>query len=83
MTSDAVVEKLIENTIRRAGLWAEDQELKFPIITKSVMNEGHKMLHYYFNFSDKAVSFIYPYKKGTALLTNTNIAIKTKGALAP
>ncbi len=83
MTSDAVIEKLIENTVRKAGLWAEDQELKFPIITKSGMNQTHKMLHYYFNYSDKAVNFIYSHKKAIELLSGTTIEKTTMKELAP
>jgi len=47
------------------------------------MNQTHKMLHYYFNYSDKAVNFIYSHKKAIELLSGTTIEKTTMKELAP
>ena len=74
MTSDAVNEKIMENVTRSAGLWGTDQELKFPLVVKSGINQQGKVIHYYFNYAPTAATFIYPHKNGTELLKNAPVA---------
>jgi len=78
MTSEAITEKVIENVVKSAGLWRADQELKFPLIVKSGINQYGKAVHYYFNYSAAPASLIYSYKSGTELLSNTAIPLKSK-----
>ena len=78
MTSDVITEKVIENAVKSAGLWEADQELKFPLITKSGVNQYGKAIHYYFNYSASPASFNYSYKVGKELLSNTDIPLKKK-----
>jgi len=78
MTSEAITEKVIENVVKSAGLWRADQELKFPLIVKSGINQYGKAVHYYFNYSAAPASVIYSYKSGTELLSNTAIPLKSK-----
>jgi len=66
----AINDKILEGAVKDAGLWGKDQELKFPIIVKSGTNQLGKVIHYYFNYSGEPKSFIYPYAKGKALLTD-------------
>ena len=68
-TNEAITGKLIENVVKTAGLWGPDQELAFPLITKSGTNEQGKLVHYYFNYSAKAVNFTYRQQRGTELLS--------------
>jgi beta-galactosidase len=62
--------------VKGAGLWGKDQALKFPLITKSGINQQGKAIHYYFNYSGEAKAFIYPYTKGIALLTDESVAMQ-------
>lgn len=78
MTSEAITEKVIENVVKSSGLWEADQELKFPLIVKSGINQYGKAIHYYFNYSATPASFIYPHKPGKELLSNTAIPLKEK-----
>lgn len=71
--SDAVMEKIMMDVLKKAGLWGVDQNIHFPIIVKSGKNELGKQIHYYFNYADKPASFIYPYKNGTELLSGSAI----------
>nr|WP_314898229.1 beta-galactosidase [uncultured Flavobacterium sp.] len=77
VTTTAVTEKIVEGAIKKANLWGFDQQISFPLITKSGVNEKGKVIHYYFNYSSVANSFSYPYKEGKELLFPENI-IKDK-----
>lgn len=83
MTSDFITGQIMEDAVRKAGLWGTDQELKFPLIVKSGVNQQGKTVHYYFNYSAAPVSFTYPYKTGTDLLLNATINNMAKSELAP
>ena len=50
MISDAVMKKILEDVLKKAGAWGPDQEILFPFITKSGLNENGKTVHYYFNY---------------------------------
>lgn len=68
MTSNQVLEKILANEVRSAGLWGEAQKLYFPIITKDGLNELGKKVHYIFNYSSKRVSVNYNFESGRELL---------------
>jgi beta-galactosidase len=70
MTSPAVMKGVLEHAVKQSELWGEDQELSFPLITKSGTNQYGKTIRYYFNYSDSSQSFHYPYREGNELLTN-------------
>jgi len=70
LPSAEVMGKVLERACRAAGLWGLDQELQYPIIVKSGVNEAGRTIRYYFNYSDKPVSISYPYGEGTELLTD-------------
>ncbi len=50
-----------------------DQELAFPIIVKTGVNEQGNTIRYYFNYSDQPVSFVHTQEGGTELLTGTAV----------
>jgi len=70
ITSNVVVEKILADAIKKAGLWGKDQQLYFPLITKSGINNNGKMIHYYFNYSSSPATYTYLYKNGKELLSN-------------
>lgn len=72
--STAITGKIMENAIKEAGLWDVDQNLKFPLIVKSGVNQHHKVIHYYFNYSATPASFDYPHKAGKELLSGTAVS---------
>ncbi|HRI22435.1 MAG TPA: beta-galactosidase trimerization domain-containing protein, partial [Panacibacter sp.] len=80
MTSNTLTEKIMEDVVKKAGLWNVDQQIKFPLITKSGTNQNNKTVHYYFNYSATAATFNYPYNDSRELLgnemINKNAAIK-------
>ena len=69
LPSHKVMEKIVKNAIVESGLWGVDQEIAFPLITKSGINQYGKLIHYYFNYSLNSNSLIYPHNEGEELLT--------------
>ncbi|MDO3625214.1 beta-galactosidase [Mucilaginibacter sp. BT774] len=78
ITSEAITEKVVENVIKSAGLWGANQELKFPLVVKSGINQYGKAIHYYFNYSASPAVFTYSYKSGKDLLSGAEISTKNK-----
>ncbi|GGG16685.1 beta-galactosidase [Paenibacillus abyssi] len=74
LPSAAIVKRVLERAVKEAGLWSEDQELSFPLIMKSGVNREGRAIRYYFNYSDQASEFRYPYSNGRELLTEAAIA---------
>ena len=73
LPSDQVIEMVIKNVVVKAGLYGIDQEISFPLITKSGINQNGKVVHYYFNYSMNPNSFQYPYKQGVELLAERTV----------
>jgi beta-galactosidase len=71
--SSEVIEKVMEGVVKEAGLWDLDQEVRFPVITKTGVNASNKIIHYYLNYTEQPGSFIYPYADGIELLSDTEI----------
>ncbi|MEP7141796.1 MAG: beta-galactosidase [Ferruginibacter sp.] len=70
ITSSVVVEKILADAVKKAGLWGMDQQLYFPLITKTGVNKSGKIIHYYFNYSSSAATFKYPFKNGRELFSD-------------
>ncbi|WP_405154217.1 beta-galactosidase [Paenibacillus sp. FSL K6-0108] len=73
-TSSAVIRNVLERVMKEAGLWGTDQELAFPIIVKSGVNDQGNTIRYFFNYSDQATSFANAYGDGTELLAGTTVS---------
>jgi beta-galactosidase len=70
MTTPALTEQILKQALKKSDLWGKDQELKFPIITKSGKNDQGKTIRYYFNYSATPKTVAYSYANGTELLFN-------------
>ncbi len=81
--SNEVTGKVLEDAVKKAGLWSNAQKLSFPIITKGGTNMQGKALHYLFNYSAKEVSFNYPFTSGKDLLSGEMISNDNNVKLAP
>ena len=66
-----LMEEIMKNALIDAGLW--DNNLHFPLITKSGVNRNNKTIHYYFNYSMEPASFQYPHAAGKELLSDSII----------
>ncbi len=83
VTSNAVTKKLLQDVISKAGLWGADQQLNFPLITKTGINQQGKNIHYYFNYSADKKTLIYPHNKGMEILSGKAVAKNVALELAP
>ena len=77
MTGAAVTEKILKDVLQKANCWNEEQQLYFPIITKSGVNMQGKTIRYYFNYSNAAKQISYSNKSGVELISNKNILSKS------
>ena len=69
MPSDALTEKIVEECVRRAGLWGPQQSLHFPeIIRSGTLNDGHEV-HYLLNYSAAPAHITYPFPQAKDLLS--------------
>ena len=74
MPSDALTERIIEETVRRAGLWGPQQALHYPTIMRSgTLADGHEV-HYLLNYTAGSAQVPYALAPGKNLLTNEAVA---------
>jgi beta-galactosidase len=83
VTSSAVTKKLLQNDLQQLGVWGADQQLSFPLITKSGVNQQGKPVHYYFNYSPAKQTINYAHNNGKELLAGKAVAKNSPMELAP
>ncbi len=72
-TSDAVADQLVIDAVRKAGLWGADQQMLFPLITRSGHNQQGRLVHYYFNYAATPGTVRYPHGAGRELLSGAAV----------
>jgi beta-galactosidase len=70
VVSPAIMNRVLGDAVKEAGLWGVDQTLAFPLIVKSGINNKGKAIHFYFNYSNQPTSFNFPYTAGRELLSD-------------
>jgi beta-galactosidase len=83
MLSDAIQEKIILMTLENAGIKSPDQDIQWPVITKSGKNEDGKTVHYYYNYSSDPAKFVYKYKNGKELIADQKVERGSQIAIDP
>jgi beta-galactosidase len=83
MPSEELLGKILADAVRKAGLWSADQDLAFPLITKSGVNPQGKLVRYYFNYSARAATFEYPHDAGKDLLSTQAVSRDSQQQLPP
>jgi beta-galactosidase len=68
MPSTAMLSKIVGDVVIKAKV-SYDGQLKFPLVTKTGVNQLGKRIHYYLNYSAKALEVSYAKKDGMSLLT--------------
>ena len=81
--SDRLQTELLRSYLTELGLTGADQQLPPGVHTRTGVNAFHRQLHYYFNYSGRDVSFAYPRRSGTDLLTGRKTVPGDKVTLAP
>ena len=81
MPSDALTGKIVEQAVKDAGLWGEQQKLQFPLIMRGgTLANGH-LVHYLLNYSADPVQMTYGFGGGKELLSGAPVAANTRVAL--
>ncbi len=83
LPSKTILDTLLRQAVKEAGVSSPDQELSFPLITKHGINHWGKTIRYYFNYSDAARSFRYPYGAAVNVLTGVKIGAGVTITLQP
>ncbi|WP_337098796.1 beta-galactosidase [Paenibacillus sp. YIM B09110] len=74
LPSAAIIREVLSGAVKEAGVWEAAQELSFPVIIRSGINEAEKQIRYYFNYSGDETSIRYSYADGVELLSG-NVVI--------
>jgi beta-galactosidase len=69
LPSAAVMRRVLEKAVKDAGLWGMDQDIQYPLIVKSGVNDQGKTVRYYLNYSDRTETLKYPHAEGKELLS--------------
>nr|WP_247595466.1 beta-galactosidase [Brenneria roseae] len=73
MPTDVMVEKIIAEALKNAGLWGKDQQLAFPLIVRHSTNRQGKAVHFLFNYSAGATDVTYLWEDGKELLSGNPV----------
>jgi len=81
--SAAMLREVLAAAVTEAGMRTVDQDLAFPLIVRSGVNRYGRAVHYYFNYSGEAKSFVYPYTQAGELLTGKKVGMGETVLLQP
>ena len=70
LLNNTAVEKVLADAVKKAGIWGPEQQLYFPIVTKSGINKFGKMVRYFFNYSPNPLKLTYTFNNGRELIKN-------------
>lgn len=74
MPGDALAERIMEESVKRAGLWGKQQELHYPNIMRSgVLANGHPV-HYVLNYSAASANVAYNFPDASDLLSGAHVS---------
>ncbi|MGO4272876.1 beta-galactosidase, partial [Paenibacillus sp. TAF58] len=73
LPSAAVMHKVLEKAVKDAGLWGKDQDIHYPLIVKTGVNDQGKTVRYYFNYADCTETLKYPHAEGKELLSGQEV----------
>lgn len=83
LPSDAVVAELLNSVVKKAGLWGENQEISFPLITRTAINSNNQTIHFYFNYSVNKQVLVYPYSDSIELISAREVKQKETIEIEP
>lgn len=81
--TDALQREVVHDVLKRAGLAGPDQKLPGKVKVRHGRNAHEKLLHYYLNFSGNQQEFVYPYRRGSDLLTGAAVRSGATVTLKP
>lgn len=81
--SDKLQAEVLRTYLKELGMVGPDQQLPAAVHARTGVNGLHHTLHYYFNYSGAPVSFSYPHRSGTDLLTAAQVGSAQTITLIP
>ncbi|CAM3628393.1 MULTISPECIES: beta-galactosidase [Saccharibacillus] len=73
LPTEGLLLRLFERVLREAGLWGEDQKLKFPLVVKSGVNAAGCRVRYFLNYSGEPAGLRYGYRDGRELVSGEDV----------
>ncbi|MNP61353.1 hypothetical protein D3C76_1565280 [compost metagenome] len=73
MISDSLMDLVLSEAVKTAGLWGTEQSLQTPLAVKTGVNQSGNTIRYIFNYSDIQQEFKYPFESGYELLSDRRI----------
>ncbi|MGB4661776.1 MAG: beta-galactosidase [Mobilitalea sp.] len=70
-TSESYLNVILQDSLRKAGLWSKEQELPDSLIVRRGINDFGKEIAYYLNYSNEAISVPYTGENGIDLLEDS------------
>jgi len=83
MPTDVLAEKIVQEAVKRAGLWGPQQALHFPTIMRSGVLTSGNAVHYVLNFSATPTVANYAFPAGKDLLSGQSVQQNGTIALPP
>lgn len=68
IVSSETMSEILIDAIKRANIWRQEQQFRFPVIIKSGLNDAGHEMKYFFNYSFEEQSFAYPFPESVELL---------------
>lgn len=81
--NEQTIASLYRYILKQNGLWTRRQEQSFPVINKVLLTPEHKLLDFYFNYSQQPQTVTFNSEAGTELLTHTAMTQGDTFTLAP
>ena len=69
MVTPDCLKAVFQRILKRAGIWGEDQQVPYPVVVKSAVNQSGNKLRFYLNYSREEQTVTYPHGAGTELIT--------------
>lgn len=73
IVSNELMSNILEQALKRAGIWGIEQSYSFPLIIKSGKNREGKMIKFLFNYSWDPQTLQSPYQNATELQSGSQI----------
>ena len=81
MPGDKLMEGILKDAVKKAGIQSPAQDNHFPVIVKSGVNSQGKHVHYLFNYSDHPQQANYNFTSGKTLFTQQSVAQNSQVSL--
>jgi beta-galactosidase len=83
IVSSEIMSSILAQALKRANIWGTEQEMSFPIIIKSGVNDQGNTIKFFFNYSFQEQKIEYPFEESTELLSDKSVHIGDSLTIKP